>query len=574
MRARTFRILAVLLGVLILFSILISSTFAASMSARADKQDGCRWLITIEVSGMKPGSEVFLNLSSSNTRDCNGNSTSPNWSNWNHGAADDTGRKTMILEHGDYGRYTFTAHDNHGHQASTTIEYGYGGNQPQPTLLPTSALPATAEPVINHPTPGPSSPRAWGWADHQGGCDWNITLQIEGFAPNARDCNGNSNSPGWADWSHGNSDNFGRKTMIIQQGHYGQFNFTIRDSTGKQASVTVSYDSAGNASQPSQPSNNCASRINLSVGVIAVVTADDTRLRSNAGLNFSIRTTMPYAAQITMVGGPSCVDGHVWWESQYAGQSGWVSEANLIRNGDPMPSNGGSSGAESTLPPPPTWIPPQQGGSVCNSLSRLAIGDTASVSDATPEAVPMRTGPATSYNLIMQVAIREFVVVTGGPSCSETLVWWEVRKDGRSGWMAEINKFNNRNLIKVNPDDDGEQVDQEEENFVILSSCNANPLVEWWYQSPSDFLMVIPTVPKWADLTLTILDIIGVANKAQTPIPDEVEIRFLRSRASANDYLLVSEWIKDGVVINYKTWTNVQIRDNPCPSILAYQALR
>src|SRR5690606_5826756 len=43
--------------------------------------------------------------------------------------------------------------------------------------------------------------------------------------------------------------------------------------------------------------------------------------------------------------------------------------------------------------------------------------------------------------------IRELVSVISGPVCQGNLVWWEVGRNGNSGWAAEINGYNNRNLL-------------------------------------------------------------------------------------------------------------------------------
>jgi hypothetical protein len=97
-------------------------------------------------------------------------------------------------------------------------------------------------------------------------------------------------------------------------------------------------------------STQCSTGRNLHVGDIAVVIEAGARLRRSAGTNYEILVQMPNRAMITMIGGPQCASGYVWWETQYAGHTGWVAEVNLIRNGDPIPSTNPGQ--------PPTTVPP------------------------------------------------------------------------------------------------------------------------------------------------------------------------------------------------------------------------
>lgn len=265
-----------------------------------------------------------------------------------------------------------------------------------------SAVSATPVPQPNQPNP----PQVQGRAEFQGGCNWNVILDITGFAANAevwlsmtssaRDCSGRQTNPSWSDWSHGNTDGNGRKTIVITHGDYGSYDFVVRDSHNNRVNVTVRYDSAGG--------NN-----------------------SGSGNNNGGGSTSP----------------------------------------QPQPTNVPQQPAQPTnrpqQPSQPTQ-PSQPNNNGCNPLSGLMIGDIAYVSDQTPDPVPMRSGAGTSHSIIMQVPILQYVAITGGPICSGNLVWWEVRKDGRTGWMAEINGLNNRNLIFVR----GSEEEIEEDAFVEL----------------------------------------------------------------------------------------------------------
>lgn len=88
------------------------------------------------------------------------------------------------------------------------------------------------------------------------------------------------------------------------------------------------------------------------------------------------------------------------------------------------------------------------GGSArCNANSRLQVGAIAVVSDATPDPLPLRSGPATSNVILVQIPVRQLITIIGGPVCSGKFVWWETQYGGRTGWAAEINGYGNLNLL-------------------------------------------------------------------------------------------------------------------------------
>jgi len=87
------------------------------------------------------------------------------------------------------------------------------------------------------------------------------------------------------------------------------------------------------------------------------------------------------------------------------------------------------------------------GGQQCNSLSNLFIGAIAIVSDADTAPLNVRHQPSASSGVKFTVPIRELVSIISGPVCEGNLVWWEIGRNGNSGWSAEINGYNNRNLL-------------------------------------------------------------------------------------------------------------------------------
>jgi len=122
------------------------------------------------------------------------------------------------------------------------------------------------------------------------------------------------------------------------------------------------------------------------------------------------------------------------------GGSGSGSSGGGSSSGGSSSSNAGSGSSGNSNP---------IGGTIvgCNFLSRLAVGDVAVVADATPDPAPLRSGPSTSNQNLVNVPVRTALTIIGGPSCDGNLVWWETQYDGQTGWIAEINGYNIFNLV-------------------------------------------------------------------------------------------------------------------------------
>ncbi|MCD8527021.1 SH3 domain-containing protein, partial [Candidatus Woesebacteria bacterium] len=110
-------------------------------------------------------------------------------------------------------------------------------------------------------------------------------------------------------------------------------------------------------------------------------------------------------------------------------------------------SNPESSSAASSAAEQETNRETRDSAQSCNSLTRLGVGDIAVVSDATPDPLPLRSGPSTSNAILVQIPIRTQVTIISGPFCDGRLVWWETQYRGSTGWAAEVNGYNAYNLI-------------------------------------------------------------------------------------------------------------------------------
>jgi uncharacterized protein YfaS (alpha-2-macroglobulin family) len=92
-------------------------------------------------------------------------------------------------------------------------------------------------------------------------------------------------------------------------------------------------DQGSSGAPPPAASVNCpgAPATRLKVGATVIVLSDDPRpirVRSSAGLNGTQIAQLPPGTQMTVVGGPVCADGYVWWKITTSDKktTGWAAE--------------------------------------------------------------------------------------------------------------------------------------------------------------------------------------------------------------------------------------------------------
>lgn len=82
----------------------------------------------------------------------------------------------------------------------------------------------------------------------------------------------------------------------------------------------------------------------------------------------------------------------------------------------------------------------------CNSISQLRVRDIAVVN--TGEFARLRQDHTTESAMLIRVPRGTKISIVSGPYCSGRYVWWQSQYGGHTGWIAEINGSNDRNLIK------------------------------------------------------------------------------------------------------------------------------
>lgn len=155
----------------------------------------------------------------------------------------------------------------------------------------------------------------------------------------------------------------------------------------------------------------------LRVGTTGTVTPGmPNALRDRPGLNASgsrVIGSLPGGAIFSILSGPTCQDGHYWWQVTAGGQTGWTAE-----------------GQAATY-----WLDPL----VCGNgiLSRLAPGMNARVTPGLPNNLRSAPSASTGY-VLTRIPAGGVVSVLGDFRCdAQGRLWWLVQYAGLTGWTVE-----------------------------------------------------------------------------------------------------------------------------------------
>jgi hypothetical protein len=85
----------------------------------------CQWDVTLEVTGLRPGSRVIMSDVNYEYYDCRtGTRSVGSWFDHDVGQADSSGRYVGIHRHNDYGTYHWIVRDDSGHRVQFDYTYG------------------------------------------------------------------------------------------------------------------------------------------------------------------------------------------------------------------------------------------------------------------------------------------------------------------------------------------------------------------------------------------------------------------------------------------------------------------
>ncbi len=247
-----------------------------------------------------------------------------------------------------------------------------------------------------------------------------------------------------------------------------------------------------------------------SPGQTVETTVEDGNLRSLPGTGQSIAGTLPYAAVMHVVDGPTTVSGYKWYELTGRGGSGWMASS-LFKASDAAPPVGKfkssqmvlvdtdylniraepslRSPANATIPygtkgtitdgPNPTggfrWYRLDtdygKGWAVEQYLvlegqakprTRFIVGDAVAVNDQ--DGLRLRTGAGLGTSIIATLPNGTKGVVVGSAKITDNITWLEIQTTLGTGWVGEefltpsddgpatSAKFERGDSIKVNTD--------------------------------------------------------------------------------------------------------------------------
>lgn len=160
----------------------------------------------------------------------------------------------------------------------------------------------------------------------------------------------------------------------------------------------------------------------LEIGSEARVTPGAAnRIRSESNIGSEQIGQIPAGDVVTVLDGPECTDGFLWWRVSYDNITGWTVEGNDTAYFlEPYPAEGAVTVTDTDT---------------CDQESRLNIADFGQVSSDVPSR--LRAAPGISAEQVGQVNLTDVFVVVDGPVCADGFHWWQVEVNNLLGWLAE-----------------------------------------------------------------------------------------------------------------------------------------
>ncbi|HLV35325.1 MAG TPA: SH3 domain-containing protein [Spirillospora sp.] len=180
----------------------------------------------------------------------------------------------------------------------------------------------------------------------------------------------------------------------------------------------------------------CSQPTRLTVGSVGRVTTYPSlpnRLRAQPSFFGQIIASIPAGGQFSILNGPHCESGLLWWQVNYSGLIGWTAEGN----------------GYNTYYLEPTYAPPPPPPPACVLTPRLIVGGLGRVMPVPAIPNVVRTAPGTSSTGANSVVIGEIppggvFSVLAGPNCgTDGRWWWQVNYNGLVGWTAEGEGYHN-----------------------------------------------------------------------------------------------------------------------------------
>lgn len=135
---------------------------------------------------------------------------------------------------------------------------------------------------------------------------------------------------------------------------------------------------------------------------------------------------IPAESIFTVLEGPECADGFLWWRVDFKGLIGWTVEGNA-EGYFVEPVNPDSVQATATAAP--------AGESTCLLAPRLEIGREGKPTTNTPSR--LRDQPGVNGAQVGLIDPLDTFLILDGPVCADGINWWRVDASGAVGWTAE-----------------------------------------------------------------------------------------------------------------------------------------
>jgi hypothetical protein len=185
---------------------------------------------------------------------------------------------------------------------------------------------------------------------------------------------------------------------------------------------------------PAAQTTNCPTP-RLTVGGEGRVTEGTAnRVRDKASRSGKEVAQIPGGGVFSVLAGPTCNEGFLWWQVEYKGVTGWTVEGNA--GGyfvEPVNAQGATPTLAVSLTISAGEAQPCPAGTV--KEPRLVIGMQGQVNSTTPSR--LRDKPNTKGREVTQIKGRGLFTVLAGPVCGDGLNWWKVDYNGAVGWTAE-----------------------------------------------------------------------------------------------------------------------------------------
>lgn len=170
----------------------------------------------------------------------------------------------------------------------------------------------------------------------------------------------------------------------------------------------------------------------LAVGEIGRVPPGNqaNRVRAVPQLSGAILFQLQPGAEFTVIAGPQCGDGIVWWNIQQGARTGWTAESDveiITYFLEPVERDTSADNALQCDPADADYRP-----------TRLLQSDqTATITDDIPSLI-LFTEPNLNSATILEIPGGVSLdSINVGPRCTQNAVWWNVTYNTLSGWVVE-----------------------------------------------------------------------------------------------------------------------------------------